>query len=72
MTVEIDANSDIRTIEIKKIAVKNESTCNSCKNNMSRIKRGGFVKTFLFFLPLKRYACYNCRTKTYRWSKKNA
>jgi len=30
-----------------------------------RVPRGWFVKSFLFFLPLKRYRCYTCRTKRY-------
>jgi hypothetical protein len=33
----------------------------------THIHRGFFVKHFLFFLPLKRFICYGCKRKTYRW-----
>lgn len=32
-----------------------------------RVPRPWWVKTFLFFLPLKRYTCYRCKKKTYVW-----
>lgn len=31
----------------------------------SRTKRGFFVKNVLFFLPIKRYRCNFCDSKTY-------
>jgi hypothetical protein len=44
--------------------------CKHChKASLSRIHRSAFVKMFLFWLPLKRYICYRCHRKTYRWSK---
>ncbi|MEN0052757.1 MAG: hypothetical protein AAGC65_03775 [Mucilaginibacter sp.] len=45
--------------------------CKRChKASLSRIHRSPFVKMFLFFLPLKRYICYRCHRKTYRWDKR--
>ncbi|WP_143014066.1 hypothetical protein [Mucilaginibacter pineti] len=69
MTAEIEAPSGIRSIDTRKSAARAESTCRTCKNDMSRVKRGYLVKTFFSWLPLKRYACYNCLTKTYKWSR---
>lgn len=43
--------------------------CRKCKTPLdSHIHRSFFVKYFLFFLPLKRYMCYGCKRKTYRWA----
>lgn len=40
--------------------------CPKCKSQLDdRIPRSFFVKTLLFFLPLKRYMCYRCQRKTY-------
>ncbi|MBB6109928.1 hypothetical protein SAMN05421821_105350 [Mucilaginibacter lappiensis] len=40
--------------------------CPKCKAQLDdRVPRGFFVKTILFFLPLKRYICYRCQRKTY-------
>jgi len=42
--------------------------CRKCKSPLdTHIHRGFFVKHFLFFLPLKRFICYGCKRKTYRW-----
>lgn len=42
--------------------------CPRCKNEVdTRIHRGFIVKTLFFWLPLKRYICYGCRRKTYKW-----
>jgi hypothetical protein len=41
----------------------NERLCPCKKANRSdleRIPRSGFIKTFFFWLPLKRYKCYKC------------
>ncbi|RVT99835.1 hypothetical protein EOD41_15455 [Mucilaginibacter limnophilus] len=47
---------------------KKSVVCPSCKGNMlSRIPRGFIVKTFLFWLPIKKYMCYKCQRKTYLW-----
>ncbi|MDB4903168.1 MAG: hypothetical protein JWQ63_2449 [Mucilaginibacter sp.] len=44
--------------------------CPKCESEFypnDRIHRGFFVKTFLFWLPLKRYQCHNCKRKSYLW-----
>lgn len=43
--------------------------CRKCKAPLdTHIHRSFFVKYILFFLPVKRYICYGCRRKTYRWA----
>ncbi|MDN5287826.1 MAG: hypothetical protein JWR38_4100 [Mucilaginibacter sp.] len=42
--------------------------CRRCKTSVSRIPRGPLVKFAFFWLPLKKYVCYRCHRKTYRWS----
>ena len=43
--------------------------CPKCKSEFdARVRRSSFVKIFLFWLPLRRYACYNCKRKFYVWS----
>lgn len=44
-----------------------ELTCRNCKGRLSRIKRSSFAKFLLFGLPFKKYICYKCSRKTYRW-----
>jgi len=41
--------------------------CRKCKRGKldTRAKRGVFVKTFLFWLPIKRYRCDTCYKKSY-------
>ena len=41
--------------------------CPFCKRGRlhERVPRGYFVKTLLFFLPLKRYKCYYCGKRPY-------
>ena len=40
--------------------------CKKCnKPYDARVRRGFFVKTFLFWLPLRRYACYRCKGTYY-------
>ena len=41
--------------------------CPKCKIGRleTRVKRGVLVKTFLFWLPIKRYRCDNCYRKSY-------
>ncbi len=47
-------------------ASKGYPICNKCKKRMqSRVARGKFVKTLLFWLPLKRYKCNSCNHKRY-------
>jgi len=42
--------------------------CPRCKEETnSRVHRSFFVKNFLFWLPLRRYACYKCKRKFYIW-----
>jgi hypothetical protein len=44
-----------------------ELTCRNCKTQLSRIKRSDLAKFFLFGLPFKKYICYKCSRRTYRW-----
>ena len=37
--------------------------------DIERIRRGLLVKTFLFWLPLKRYKCDKCKRKMLKFSK---
>jgi transposase-like protein len=40
--------------------------CPKCNSQFDyRVHRSFFVKTFLFWLPLRRYACYSCKRKYY-------
>lgn len=42
--------------------------CPKCKKPFSfRVPRGSVVKSFLFFLPLRRYFCNSCFKKKYVW-----
>jgi len=34
--------------------------CGTSKNDWQRIPRGFFLKTFLFWLPVKHYKCHRC------------
>ena len=55
---DIDENG---TREAKKVYC-----CKKCKNEFDeRLHRGQFVKTFLFWLPLRKYACYKCNRNYY-------
>lgn len=47
-----------------------ELTCRNCNSRLSRIKRSGLAKFFLFGLPFKKYICYKCSRKTYKWVSK--
>lgn len=50
----------------RKIAIKSYPFCPKCKKRMEdRVARSTFVKTFLFWIPLKRYKCYSCNRKRY-------
>lgn len=51
------------------LAPASKKTCPCGKKNdpnMERIRRTFFMKTFLFWLPLKRYRCYECMRN--RWT----
>lgn len=40
--------------------------CKKCNIEFDfRVKRGPFVRTFLFWLPLKRYQCVSCLKRYY-------
>lgn len=70
MTAELNSKPGIDNITpIRPLAAQKELRCRGCKASISRIKRGPFVKTFLFWLPIKRYVCYRCNRKTYRFDK---
>lgn len=45
--------------------------CPKCRAGMlyERVPRAWWVKTFLFFLQLKRYKCYKCGRKPYVWGR---
>jgi len=47
-----------------------ESLC-PCKkahwSDLERIRRGRFVKTFFFWLPIKKYKCYKCLGNKWVW-----
>jgi hypothetical protein len=33
------------------------------RSELERISRGSVIKTFFFWLPIKRYKCYKCKRK---------
>jgi hypothetical protein len=47
--------------------IKERKKCPKCERGEldTRIHRGFLVKSFLFWLPLKRYRCNECWGKTY-------
>jgi len=47
-------------------AHKKVHTCPKCKGTANeRVHRGFFVKTFLFWLPIRKYSCFKCNHKFY-------
>jgi len=68
MTAELDARSGIDNIaKIKPLNTQKDVRCRACGNvGISRIKRGPFVRSLFFWLPLKHYVCYRCSRRTYR------
>ncbi len=53
----------------KSYETEDRKTCMYCKSTqLERIPRPKAVKIFLGWLPLKRYICYNCVSKQYRFS----
>jgi hypothetical protein len=61
MVIPANSTEAIRAHHDKKLPM-----CPRCKTQLDdRIPRGFFVKTILFFLPLKRYICYRCQRKRY-------
>jgi DNA-directed RNA polymerase subunit RPC12/RpoP len=70
MTADLGTKTSIDNItQIKPLIAQKELRCRGCSGNLSRIKRGPFVKALLFWLPLKHYICYRCSRKTYRLDK---
>ncbi len=49
---------------------KKEKCHHSEREYQLRVKRGFFVKTFLFWLPVKRYLCGTCLKHYYVYSPK--
>jgi hypothetical protein len=48
----------------------NYPVCAKCNSKLDqRVPRGVIVKTFLFWLPIKRYLCFKCNKKKYVLSK---
>ena len=46
---------------------KNQQECRYCKcSELTRIPRGGIVKTLFPFLPLSHFICYRCFKKQYK------
>ncbi|WP_419788530.1 hypothetical protein [Mucilaginibacter sp. SP1R1] len=69
MTTEIEEKSPLVIIHQKQINTHHHHAlhCRRCGNKISRISRDRLVKLFLFWLPLKKYVCYRCHRKSYRW-----
>jgi hypothetical protein len=45
---------------------KTSVVCFKCKSALdSRAHRGWFVKTFLFWLPIRKFKCYKCKRTQY-------
>ncbi|MDN3547128.1 hypothetical protein [Mucilaginibacter aquaedulcis] len=71
MTTDIADKSIVSQAKQMETNTHEAPLCKHCrKASLNRIHRGSFVRTYLFFLPLKRYICYRCHRKTYRWSKR--
>ncbi len=46
--------------------VKRAPQCWRCKSTLDhRVARGMLVRIFFFWLPMRRYFCYNCVRKRY-------
>ncbi|MDB5287495.1 MAG: hypothetical protein JWR05_2444 [Mucilaginibacter sp.] len=46
--------------------------CSKCKTGLEdRMRRGFFVKNFLFWLPIRKYICYKCKRGQYVWVNNN-
>lgn len=58
MTIPLPESAGTR----KKFAV----VCSKCKSVLeSRAHRSWFVKTFLFWLPIRNFRCYKCKRTQY-------
>lgn len=71
MTAEIEEKSSLVT-NPQAPTTHTVLHCRRCRNNIDRIPRGGLVKLLFFWLPLKKYVCYRCHRKSYRWSSSNS
>jgi len=63
MVLTVENNNDANERSLKK-----ELLCPRCKKSISprdRVSRGWFARTFLFWMPLRRFMCYNCNRKHY-------
>ncbi|WP_460680648.1 hypothetical protein [Mucilaginibacter koreensis] len=49
--------------------MESRKKCPKCNKGVldERTRRGAFVRTFLFWLPIKRYRCSVCYQKSYVW-----
>jgi ribosomal protein S27AE len=57
---------DFYKLESEESLKKDRPLCPHCKEKLRyRIQKPQLVKIFLFFLPLKRYRCINCRQSVY-------
>ena len=71
MITDIADKSIISAGKQKEVNTYQAPLCKHCrKASLSRIQRGAIIKAFFSWLPLKRYICYRCHRKTYRWSKR--
>ena len=53
--------------ESEKSLKKEYALCNYCGEKLRlRARKPTAVKLFLFFLPIKRYKCTNCRRNVYK------
>jgi hypothetical protein len=58
MTLSVADNAVIRK--------KTATVCSKCKSALeSRAHRSWFVKTFLFWLPIRKFKCYKCKRTQY-------
>lgn len=57
---KLAANYLLREVSV----AKNDRKCGYCKSDaVERIPRSGFIKTIFFWIPIRRYICYNCLHK---------
>lgn len=72
MTADLEEKPIIAVLNQRQVTPHRSPYCRKCGNqNINRIPRGRFVKMFLFWLPLKKYICYRCHHKTYRWGSRH-
>lgn len=59
---------DFYKIESDKSKLRDYHVCNFCGEKLKlRARKPKSVRMFLFFLPIKRYKCTNCRQSIYKF-----